>query len=272
MKSVYFLSGLPRSGNTLLSALLNQNPNIFVSATSPLFEHLYAIDQLSLHHDYTKMAGFDTNVNSGLKEYAKGFYQHIDKPIVIDRNKEWGSPRSIVLSHKYITDNPKIIFMVRDIPSILTSFISLIENDPNNYIDRILKDLNIFPHGSQTINDVRCDWLMYNQVNYLLMTLDKMLNMNVSVCLVEYDNLVSNTESELKRIYDFLELKPFNHDFNNVIKLEKEDLEAVGLPSNLHDVRSKVKKVSCEPAFVLTEKTMQKYSNLEFWRKNENII
>lgn len=272
MKPVYFLSGLPRSGNTLLSALLNQNPSIFVSATSPLFEHLYAIDQLCLQHDYTRTVDFDNNVNNGLKAYVKGFYEHIEKPIIIDRNKEWGTLKSIAISHKYITNNPKIIFTVRDIPSILASFISLVENDSNNYIDRILKDLNIFPHGSQTINDVRCDFLMFNQINNTLMTLHKLLQINASVCLIEYDSLVSNPEFELTKIYNFLQLKPFSHDFDNVKKLEKENLEAVGMPFNLHDVHSKVKKVSRPANIVLTERTIQKYSNLEFWRNNENII
>tara|TARA_B100001094_G_C18131979_1_gene772800 strand:- start:403 stop:528 length:126 start_codon:yes stop_codon:yes gene_type:complete len=34
MKKIFFISGLPRSGNTLLSSLLNQNPDITVSGQS----------------------------------------------------------------------------------------------------------------------------------------------------------------------------------------------------------------------------------------------
>ena len=36
MKNFIMLSGLPRSGSTVLSSLLNQHPDIFVSTTSPL--------------------------------------------------------------------------------------------------------------------------------------------------------------------------------------------------------------------------------------------
>ena len=35
-KTYFFLSGLPRSGTTLLGAILEQNPNIYVGATSPV--------------------------------------------------------------------------------------------------------------------------------------------------------------------------------------------------------------------------------------------
>ena len=35
-KTYFFLSGLPRSGISLLGAILNQNPDIYVGATSPV--------------------------------------------------------------------------------------------------------------------------------------------------------------------------------------------------------------------------------------------
>ena len=35
-KTYHFLAGLPRSGNTLLSAILNQNPDIYSTPLSPL--------------------------------------------------------------------------------------------------------------------------------------------------------------------------------------------------------------------------------------------
>ena len=37
----YFDCGLPRSGSTLLTALLNQNPKIHAGTLSPVFELMY---------------------------------------------------------------------------------------------------------------------------------------------------------------------------------------------------------------------------------------
>ena len=36
MKEYYFISGLPRSGSTLLSAILRQNPDFYADIASPV--------------------------------------------------------------------------------------------------------------------------------------------------------------------------------------------------------------------------------------------
>ena len=41
----YFLSGIPRAGNTILSSILNQNNDICVSANSIITEILYKLDE-----------------------------------------------------------------------------------------------------------------------------------------------------------------------------------------------------------------------------------
>ena len=45
----HVISGLPRSGSTLLSSLLSQNPNSYASISSPLLGAIVAVrDQLNL--------------------------------------------------------------------------------------------------------------------------------------------------------------------------------------------------------------------------------
>ena len=46
----YFDCGLPRSGSTLLTALLNQNPQIYAGTLSPVFELMYYTDEI-LHKE-----------------------------------------------------------------------------------------------------------------------------------------------------------------------------------------------------------------------------
>ena len=41
MPQIQFLAGLPRSGSTVLSALLNQHPEVHTSATSGLCEVMF---------------------------------------------------------------------------------------------------------------------------------------------------------------------------------------------------------------------------------------
>ena len=40
MKTFYFLAGLPRSGSTVLASILNQNPEVYVTPTSPMLDLL----------------------------------------------------------------------------------------------------------------------------------------------------------------------------------------------------------------------------------------
>ncbi len=43
MKKIHFISGLPRSGTTLLSTILNQNPRFSASISGPLARMVRAI-------------------------------------------------------------------------------------------------------------------------------------------------------------------------------------------------------------------------------------
>ena len=40
MKTYHFLAGLPRSGSTVLASILNQNPEVYVTPTSPMLDLL----------------------------------------------------------------------------------------------------------------------------------------------------------------------------------------------------------------------------------------
>ena len=58
MKNLLFLSGLPRSGSTLLGSILSQHPEIYVTPTSPLSDLLCLIDEsfsrLDIQYTYDK--------------------------------------------------------------------------------------------------------------------------------------------------------------------------------------------------------------------------
>lgn len=266
MNDIYLLGGLPRSGNTLLSALLNQNPNIYVSPISPLLNNLLTIDKNLNFDQATLSVNFEANTSSALKHYVQGFYNDVSEPVIIDRNKVWGCKDSISIACKYITETPKVIFTVRDIPSVLTSFISLISETEDNFIDNNLREIKARPYGKQTQNDLRCDLLMNSQVGEGLANLTELLQMQVAVCLIEYDDLIKDPQKELNDIYDFLLLPHFKHDIDNVEKKEQENLTNAGLPTNLHNVRRKVQKTALDPKLVLPLHSLNKYSGLEFWR------
>ena len=54
-KTYYFMSGLPRSGSTLLSAILNQNPRFYSGPSSPVVSTMITLEQ-SLSNDELYLA------------------------------------------------------------------------------------------------------------------------------------------------------------------------------------------------------------------------
>ena len=74
MKKYYFISGLPRSGSTLLTAILNQNPNFYSDIASPLQ------DMLENTITYMSETDYSININSEqrknvLKSIVDGYYK-----------------------------------------------------------------------------------------------------------------------------------------------------------------------------------------------------
>lgn len=266
MKNLYFLGGLPRSGNTLLSSILNQNPNIFVSPSSPILNTLFTIDNLLKTSEETQVVDFEKNMQMGLKNFVNGFYSEIKKPIVIDRCKIWGNKESIYMLYKYIDNNPKIIFTVRDISDIIASFLNLIKDDDNNFIDNILFQINSRSYGNQTQDELRADWLMTNQIQNTMIALTDLIQLGIPVCIIEYKNLIESPQKELDKIYRFLEIDRYQHDFDNIVKIEEEDLGKIGLPEDLHSVNKNINKNPKSQDYALDESIIKKYSNLEFWR------
>ena len=90
MEKLRFLSGIPRSGSTLLNSLLNQRPDTFASNTSNLCDVIYAFNKLWETNSTSLVAEGD-----GLKEeecillLQKQRYAKINKPIIFDKGRGW---------------------------------------------------------------------------------------------------------------------------------------------------------------------------------------
>ena len=107
MKKYYFLAGLPRSGNTLLSSILNQNPDIKVSSNSFLNIHLYNTYHLKYseqYYNFPDSKSLDNLVSSSFDSY----YQDWNAKYIIDRGP-WGTPFNLQLLQEYLKNEIKIL-------------------------------------------------------------------------------------------------------------------------------------------------------------------
>jgi len=263
-KKFFYLSGLQRSGSTVLGSILSQNPNIYVSPTSPLLDLVKLTDDnwSSLTSNIkNKHPEQILNVFRGLFD---SLYEHTNKSIIIDKNRYW--PVNTDLLKAVTKESPKIIVTVRDISEILASLLTINRKNDINIIDNKLKEQEKF------INDkTRCEYLWNNFVSIAWNNIKICYDKNKEyMYFVEYNDIVNNPEQTLTGIYNFLEIKPYKHNFNNIFNHEPEnDFETYAGLSGLHDVRPVLKCTSLPAEQILGKNIAEQYNNLklEFWRE-----
>lgn len=263
-KQFYFMAGLPRSGSTVLASILNQNNNLYTTTTSPLLDLLF-LNEMGWRKNPSVIANpFNEQLENMSEAIINNCWKHIDQNIIIDKHRAWG--RNLGAIQHIFKKKPKLIITVRDIPSILASFMRLLRESKQSphFIDQILLDRNRF------INDsARCDVLWEEFVKDTWLSFKTAWEYDKSCLkLVDYDALVSDPEPIIKELYEFLELDYYSHDYNNIEnKTADDDLIAWGL-EGLHTIRPKLEKTSNSPEQVLGGTIYKKYNdmNLEFWR------
>lgn len=267
-KKFFFMAGLQRSGATVLSSILNQNPNIYCSPSSPLFPMLAESDKsygLPQNIDFDRSTGID----AVLKNMANNFYSDHNEQYIIDKNHWWPIPLGVDIMHKYITQDIKIICPVRDIMEVLASFNTIVEKNKfknkENVIDRGALE---FTHPDKSMPDRRADFLMMpNQdisTHLYGMGFAKQPEFRHMFHFIEYNDIVGNPEKVLNDLYDYLEIEKFDHVFEG-LKTEVPAKSVTGI-YDLHKVNPKLERKSVNPKDIFSEDTIRRYSGLEFWR------
>jgi len=266
MKQFIYISGLPRSGSTLLCNILSQNPDFFVSkSTSGCHDVLFGIrnqwDTLVEH----QAAGIDYGQLQNVLGSVLNSYHNTDKNIVIDKGRGW---LSLIEMIEFITETKsKIIVPVRNISEILASFEKLWRKTTGKTQWAFEKE-DYFK--SQTVGG-RCEiWanagqpvgLAYNRVTDALNR-----SLQDRLLFVEMDDLVTNPAQTLKKVYNFIGKDYFNHNFDYVEQVTFEDDIGVHRIEGLHTIRNRVEPVPYCAIDILGVELTKKYSNLEVWRK-----
>ena len=259
MKNYYFISGLPRSGSTLLSAILKQNPEFYADIASPL--------QGIVTNTINFMTGCESNLNiteerrkNILLSLFEGYYSFIEKPVIFDSSRGWTKNTALV---QELFPNTKILCCVRDIVWIINSF-EIINNKSPFYTNTLVKEQlsgNVFS---------RSDGMMDNNDGVIAgpwIALQEGFAINPEMTyFVEYDNLCKNPENEMRNIYKFLEQPYYSHDFDNV-EYSNHNFDMSCNLKDLHTVRKKVEYK--EQRKVLPKEVWEKYEsmNMEFWKR-----
>ena len=270
MKQFFFMAGMQRSGATILSAILNQNKDMLVTPASPLFRmmstQIQSYNELE-NKDYNR----DVAIDNVIKNIPHNFYADKQVKYIIDKNLNWTSPFGAEIIFKYITQNVKFICPVRDVLDIMTSFDSIINASPDSKLNIMDEQVLAHTFPDKPLADRRADFLMRHDKDIAL-TLEFMKHATLPQFrhlfhFVEYDDFINNPEQEINKIYDFLEIPKYNHEYQNITDSSGISRESLTGIKDLHKIRPQVQKLSKRPQDVLLPETIKKYSGLEFWRE-----
>jgi sulfotransferase len=256
-KSFHFISGLPRSGSTLLSAILKQNPAFYADIASPLCG--------MVSNCIDAMTGSENNLNLNedrrkdvLHGLINGYYKSIEKEVIVDSSRTWTAKTNLI---KSLFPTAKIICCVRDVPWVLDSFERIasknslytntfIESEANQCVTTRCDALMDVQKGGQVVKP----WFWLQEGYYA--------NPNMML-IVEYENLCRDPENTMKIVYGFLGMEPYEHDYDNVAYENEMFDRPMGQPG-LHTVHKKVEWKERET--ILPPSVWKKYSGQEFWR------
>ena len=273
-KKYYFMSGLPRSGSTLLSTLLNQNPEIYSGPSSPVLGVMVGAHENFLTNELYLGYPKPDQANDVIGSMIENFYTDIKKPIIIDKNRAWTGRMSFI--EGYIQpEEIKVIVPVRRVDEILTSFLTMVHRNPFkegqpkiNYIDEVLiKSDTPMNDENRCMHLLNAGGILYDSLHTLKLGIED----GYKECFhyVDYNDMMDDPQGEMDKIYEFLGEKSFEHTFEGLANQNREkDLEVYGL-ADMHEVHSVLKKTSPPPSTILPESILEIYEQnrlqLEFW-------
>jgi sulfotransferase len=254
---LHFISGLPRSGSTLLSAILRQNPRFNAGISSPVGSLFTALQGAMSRRNEAAVLIDESQKRELLKGLFDNYYHAIHPhKLVFDTNRAWCAKLSTLVR---LFPEAKVICCVRHVPWIMDS------------IERLVRE-NAFElsgiFGFEPLNTV------YTRVNRLA-TSDGLVGFALDalreafwgehanrMIVVGYEAIAKSPEATMRELYDFIREPRFAHDFDNV-QYEADEFDLMLGTPNLHRVRPKVQWI--ERKSVLPPELFNRFVNDAFW-------
>lgn len=260
--NLHFISGLPRSGSTLLSALLVQNPRFRAGVTSPVA--MLCASLLQGMSGATEFSSFfdDQRRARMLRGLFETYYEEGSvNGVVFDTNRLWTARLPLV---GQLYPNARVVCCVRDIVDILDSCERLFAANPlqTSRLFNFKSPASVYSRVEMLMNEERGlvghPWLALRE-GWFGLHADRLI-------VIQYQSLAQNPQETLRSLYSELSEPYFQHDFENVF-LDASQYDAeIGIPG-LHRVKPEVAYIRREPC--LPPDLMKKYLGVNFWRSEE---
>ena len=256
----HFISGLPRSGSTLLAAILRQNPRFHAGMSSPvatLFANM--LQQFAAGTEFGSVITQEQRRRLVRGLFDAYYADQADKDVVFDTNRLWCA-RMPALMDQF--PGAKVIACVRNVAWIMDSLERRYRANPYE-LTRLFNDeteRNTVFSRVETLAQrnrlVGFPWSALKEAFYG--------EHAGSLLVVEYDLLAQAPHKVLPLIYQFIGEDPFEHDYQRVFFDAPEFDTPLGV-HGLHKVRPEVR---LEPrTTILPPDLFEQYAALSFWKE-----
>tara|TARA_B100000519_G_C14203434_1_gene419068 strand:+ start:381 stop:1190 length:810 start_codon:yes stop_codon:yes gene_type:complete len=256
-KKIFFLAGFPRAGNTVLTSILNQNPNICCtpnSVTLEIYKNLFLLKETEVFLNYPDHQSLDNVLNNVLNNYYKNWHYKY----IIDRGPA-GTPGNLKLLKKHFKQPIKIIFLVRPILEVLASWIDWANRTPDSFIRKMGNSTEachkLMQQDSLIMKEMRC-------MENLLKPENKH-----HVHFVDYDEIVFKPQETINGIYKFLKIPKFKHRFINLDQVTVNGLSYNDtiIGKNMHTIKTEgLTKTKRDIKSILSKEIIKTYGKIKF--------
>jgi len=235
VRRIHFIAGLPRSGSTLLAALLRQNPRFHAGVTSPVGTLFTAVQRLMCQDQETATVVGDTHREDVLRGLVENFYARVPPECtVFDTHRIWAAKMPALAA---LFPDARVICCVRAVPWVFDSLERLALEQP-------LQFSRIFNYDTAGTIYSRCEaacsgggligfaWNAVREAFY-----GPFRN---RIMLLTYESLASQPVRALQAVYGFVNEAPFQHGFDNVTISDCSYGERLGAPG-LHRLHPRVR-------------------------------
>ena len=256
-KKIFFLAGFPRSGNTLLTSILNQNPDICCtpnSVTLEIIKELFLLKRTDVFQNFPDHKSLDNVLDTVYSAYYKDW----NFKYIIDRGPA-GTTGNLALLKKHFKQEIKVVFLVRPILEVLASWITWSLKTPDSFIRKATKNPTEACHylmkdDGQIMKEMKC-----------MQNLLKPENKH-HVHFVDYKEIVVKPAATMKGIYKFFNIPPFKHRFTNLeqVKVNGLGYDDTIMGKGMHAIKTKKLIKSTTDVNVLPREIIKQYGKIKF--------
>jgi len=170
-----------------------------------------------------------------MKSILPSYYCEWDCKYIIDRSA-WGTPYNISLLERFCPNDIKIVCLVRNIEDVFCSWIDWCNKNPDNYINTNTNDGSIEEKFYYLINP-------HSQIVQSILSVNTLMQRDPDGnhhIIIEYDDMINHPKREIDKIYQFLNIPNYNHNFTEIEQFNVNDVKYDDsfLGRDLHTIRS----------------------------------